>query len=191
MIRPTAAKLAREAPDGGTMEHMRTALFLVDARRPVTAGAAPTTAAVRRNLAALVDRARADGWVVVIVQKDEGPAAPAGPRADGWERVLAPRDGELLVRTPVPDPFAARPDLAEYLRARGVTQTVVAGLQSEDGLRGTCESALRAGFDVILARGAHANYGAGEDAERLAREVETEVGGRGVNVVPVGDLANV
>ncbi|GAA3510062.1 isochorismatase family protein [Georgenia daeguensis] len=170
---------------------MRTALFLVDARRPVATGTAPTTPVVRRNLTALVDRARADGWVVVIVQKEEVPAVPAGPRADGWERVLAPRDGELLVRTPVPDPFTVRPDLAAYLRERGVTQTVVAGLQSDEGLRGTCDSALRAGFDVILAGGAHATYGAGEDAERLAREVEAEVGEHGVNVVPVGDLANV
>ena len=52
-------------------------------------------------------------------------------------------------------------------------------------MRATCKGALAAGLEVTLLSGAHATYpDGGKDADEISREVERELAGLGVKVLP-------
>lgn len=82
------------------------------------------------------------------------------------------------------DAFASNPDLASSLKAQGVETIVACGIQSECCVLATCKGALEAGFKVVLLRGAHSTYDAGDaSAEVIEKEVEGGLEGLGVQVI--------
>lgn len=170
---------------------MKTALLLVDVQRNMLEGdaAVPAAGQLRPALAALLATARTAGAVVVHVQNDGSSGDPDQPQTEGWQLVFPAADGELVVRKAVPDTFAANPDLAGWLRARGVDRVVVAGMQSELCVEATSRAALAQGFEVLLAGGAHATF---DDrsvaAAAISTGVEKELGTEGVRVVPAAEL---
>ena len=165
---------------------MTTALMLIDAQRNMLEGgeAIPDAGRVRPSLESLLTRARSEGVAIVHVQND-GPAGSVDePHTEGWELVLAPADGEIVVRKDQFDTFAANPALADDLRALGVGRVVIAGMQSEYCVLETGRSALGLGFEVVLAGGAHGTYDDDSAAADISAEVEKDLSDGGAVVQP-------
>lgn len=128
-----------------------TALVVIDMQRGVVAGNYEVEA-VTRNVAALVERARADGVPVVWVQ-DHNELEKDSPE---WQLVdgLVPAEGEARVDKIYGDSFEDT-DLDERLAERGVDRLVVAGAQTDACIRSTLHGALTRGYDVTLVSDAH------------------------------------
>jgi nicotinamidase-related amidase len=170
---------------------MTIALLLVDAQRNMLEGDAPIPAAteLRLTLATLLAHARTAGATVVHIQNDGPPGSPDEPQTEGWELVLAPAPGEIVVRKEVGDAFAANPGLAETLRGLGVDQVIVAGLQSEFCIQATSRGALNAGFEVFLPHGAHGTYDDGTSAAaEVSNTVERELAAEGVELLGLAEV---
>ncbi|EFG10234.1 putative isochorismatase [Streptomyces clavuligerus] len=138
------------------------ALILVDAQSAFLTGshAVPDAAGLTLRLAALLERARAAGAVVVHLRNDGEPGAVDEPGSPGWELLLPVResDREHVVRKDEDDGFAGT-GLAELLRGRGVGRVVIAGVLSEMCVSATAAGAVERGFAVVLPHDTHATYG--------------------------------
>ena len=78
---------------------------------------------------------------------------PTGPRPTGWTDLvpeLGQQPDDIVVTKRTWGAFAST-DLEAQLRARGVTQIVVAGVATGTGVEATARQAYEAGFNVTLA----------------------------------------
>ncbi|MDQ1412363.1 MAG: hypothetical protein QOJ52_1417 [Acidimicrobiaceae bacterium] len=170
---------------------MTTALLLVDAQRNMLEGEVPIPGAtdLRLTLESLLAQARTAGAIVVHVQNDGPPGSPDEPHTEGWELVLPPAPGEVVVRKGEGDAFAANPELADTLRELGVDQVIVAGLQSEFCIQATSLGAMKGGFRVFVPHGAHGTYDDGTSAAaEVANAVERELAAEGVEVLGLAEV---
>ena len=170
---------------------MTTALFLVDVQRNMLEGEAPVpdSASVASLLADLLVRARAAGATVVHVRNDGAVGDPDEPGTSGWEFVFPIEPGEIVVSKDEQDTLASNSDLAERLRADGVTHAVVAGMQSDYCVSATSRGLRSAGFGVVLAGGAHATYDQGRPAAEISAEVEDELAAEGVSITAAAEVS--
>jgi nicotinamidase-related amidase len=129
-----------------------TALLVIDVQNGVVAGA-PRRDEVVANIAALVERARAEDVPVLWVQHSSEDL-PTG--SEQWQYVpeLVRRESEPLVPKEYGDSFEAT-DLEPLLAERGVGHVVVAGAQSDACIRSTIHGAFVRGYDVTLVGDAH------------------------------------
>lgn len=107
-----------------------------------------------------LERAKSDG-LIIHVQNDapEGELdAPGGPF---WPLMIEPIRNEWLVNKTTADTFETNPDLANRLRAAGVTEIEMVGCQSENCVRSTLITARKEGFKVTLPVGLHGTYDEG------------------------------
>ena len=170
----------------GMLPAMTTALMLIDAQRNMLEGgeAIPDAGRVRPSLESLLTRARSEGAAIVHVQND-GPAGSVDePHTEGWDLVLPPAEGEMVVRKDQFDTFAANPALADDLRALGVGRVVIAGMQSEYCVLETGRAAIGIGFEVVLAAGAHGTYDDDSSAAEISAGVEKDLRESGAVVRP-------
>lgn len=72
----------------------------------------------------------------------------------------------------IEDTFQSNPNLADRLKAAGITHIVTCGIQSECCVESTSKGALAAGFQVSLLQGAHSTY---DTKEATALEIESAV----------------
>lgn len=112
-----------------------------------------------------------------------------------WARLLVRRlETWLVYFDPAPDihvgdTFESNPDLAERLKAEGVTSIVAIGIQSECCVLSTSKGALAAGFEVTLLQSAHSTFDSGaKTALEIESEVEAELEQAGVKIVPWQDV---
>lgn len=138
-----------------------TALIVIDlqkgiARYPFTH---PIGEVVDRTRA-LLDAFRRHGLPVVLVnvagqapgRTEQGPRA-GGIFAEGWIDLLPELDqqpGDIVVTKRAWGAFAST-DLEALLKARDVTQVVLAGVATGTGVEATARQAYEAGFNVTLA----------------------------------------
>ena len=169
---------------------MTIALMLVDVQRNMLEGASPVPAAreVGPAIESLLARARAQQAVVVQVQNDGPRGDPDEPHTPGWELVFAATSADLVVRKQQQDAFASDAGFASTLRARGVDRVVVAGMQSNYCVTATIRGALRHGFRVILASGAHATYDERDAASAIAATVDAALSVEGVTVLQANEV---
>jgi nicotinamidase-related amidase len=137
-----------------------TALIIVDLQRGL-AGATfihPFGEIVTRACD-LITAFRRRGLPIVLVNVDgvapgrtERPR-PARQLPDGWTDLLPKlgrQSGDIVVTKRTWGAFATT-DLESQLRARGVTQVVIAGVATGTGVEATARQAFEAGFNVTLA----------------------------------------
>ncbi|MEY3561883.1 MAG: hypothetical protein RL068_1035 [Actinomycetota bacterium] len=142
---------------------MAKALMIVDVQASMFFGpwAIPDAAPLLQRIGDRLLTARLQGEYVVHVQND-GPAdemdAPGEP---WWELVFQPKDSELVVRKTVQNVFESNPDLANELRARGVDEIELVGVQSDMCLRSSAIGAHEQGFKVSVDRALHGNFDGG------------------------------
>ncbi|MGB0100474.1 MAG: isochorismatase family protein [Nocardioides sp.] len=140
-----------------------TALVVIDVQTDVVAGAHERDAVVA-NIAALVDKARADATPVVWVLHSHPEQLPRDSAP--WQLVseLAIADGEPVVHKTYPDSFEET-DLEDVLAGLEAGRLVVSGAQTDACIRSTLHGALVRGYDVTLVADAHttedhSDYGA-------------------------------
>ena len=133
-------------------ERPNTALMVVDVQNGVV-DEAPGRDEVVGRIAALVDKARAEGVPVVWVQhSDRG--LPEG--SSDWEYVpeLAHPESEPTVHKHYGDSFEGT-ELEDVLAAAGVGKLVVTGAETDACIRSTIHGAFTRGYDVTLVGDAH------------------------------------
>lgn len=114
---------------------------------------------VIRQARALAHAFRARNLPVVLVNVTGGApgrteqSRAAIPRAEGWADLIPELDrqpGDIVVTKQTWGAFAST-DLDALLKARGVTQVVIAGVATGTGVESTARQAYEAGFHVTLA----------------------------------------
>jgi nicotinamidase-related amidase len=114
---------------------------------------------ILKRLESLVKRARAAHVPVTFIQNDGGEVDPDFPGAPGWalHPELLPVGSEKVYRKTATDSFHET-GLLEDLRAAGVTDLVIAGMQSNYCIDATTRRAAREGFNVTLVSDAHSTF---------------------------------
>jgi nicotinamidase-related amidase len=137
-----------------------TAIVVIDLQKGLVA--LPTVhpiADVISRSRALAGAFRARGLPVVLVNVAGGAPGrteqkpPARPFPDGWTDLVAElgrQPGDIVVTKRTWGAFAST-DLERQLKARGVTQLVIAGVATGTGVEATARQAYEAGFNVTLA----------------------------------------
>jgi nicotinamidase-related amidase len=164
---------------------MTTALLLIDVQRNMLEPPEPVPAAplVRPVLESLLDRARADGTLVVHVQNDGPTGEIDEPHTEPWELVFTPITGEHVVNKTEGNAFVGT-TLVGVLGNAGVDRVVVAGMQSNYCVEQTSRGALERGLAVVLVSDGHATYDEIMPAAELSAAVEAELASAGVTVLP-------
>jgi len=163
------------------------ALVIVDVQHGFLDGlvaADAMTSALERLLAA----ARSAGALVVHLQDVGGSDSRIPPDSPGRALVLAPQEGEVVVRKETDDGFKGT-DLERVLRDSGVSTVVIGGLQSEMCVSATARGAMAHGFTVVLPHDAHATYDIeGVGAEQIRLVAEHALGDRAVLVTTSAEV---
>ncbi len=143
-------------------DRTKTALLVIDVQNDVVGGSHNRDEVVA-NIAALVDRARADEVPVVWVQHS-GDDLPRD--SEGWRYVpeLTQQESEPVVHKRYGDSFDDT-DLESVLAGLEVGSLVVAGAQTDECIRSTLHGAIVRGYDAKLVADAHttedlSDYGA-------------------------------
>jgi nicotinamidase-related amidase len=111
------------------------------------------------NIASLIDVWQATGRPVVFVRHDsatpDSPLRPGRP-GNGFKDYVEQRRGggggpELLVTKSVNSAFYGTPDLHAWLRAAGIGQLVLAGIQTNMCVETTARMGGNLGYDVLVA----------------------------------------
>ena len=137
-----------------------TALIIVDLQKGIVGLplSHPIDSVIERARA-LADAFRERGLPVVLVNVAGGAPGrteqprPTGARPDGWTDLipeLNQQAGDIVVTKRTWGAFAGT-DLEAELKARGVTQVVIAGVATGTGVEATARQAYEAGFNVALA----------------------------------------
>ncbi len=129
-----------------------TALVVIDVQNGVVASAHERDAVVA-NIAALVEKARAEAVPVVWVQHEDEDLVRG---STDWRIVpeLAPADTEPLVEKHYGDSFEAT-TLEDVLSGLGVGRLVIVGAQTDACVRSTLHGAFVRGYDTTLVSDAH------------------------------------
>ena len=114
---------------------------------------------ILERLKSLVKRARAVHASIVFIQNDGGEIDPDFPGTPGWELhpELLPVGSEKVYRKTTTDSFHET-GLLEDLRAAGVTDLVIAGMQSNYCIDATTRRAVQESFNVTLVSDAHSTF---------------------------------
>ena len=114
---------------------------------------------ILERLKSLVKRARAAHVPVTFIQNDGGEIDPDFPGAPGWalHPELLPAGSEKVYRKTTTDSFRET-GLLEDLRAAGVKDLVIAGMQSNYCIDATTRRAVQEGFNVTLVSDAHSAF---------------------------------
>lgn len=132
-----------------------TALLVIDFQNEYFTGSLPIPNGMSalRNARALVDCADRLGWRVVHVQHIAPPESPLfaadGRNAEIYSDIR-PGPSHLLVKKTSVSVFAST-NLAQTLKADGVTHLVICGLMTHACVAGAARDAVPAGFEVVVA----------------------------------------
>lgn len=143
-----------------TMLDSNTALIVIDLQKGIVGLPLvhPIDGVIERARA-LADAFRERGLPIVLVNvaggapgRTEQPAQ-TGSRPDGWTDLIPELNrqaGDIVATKRTWGAFAST-DLEAQLKARGVTQVVIAGVATGTGVEATARQAYEAGFNVTLA----------------------------------------
>ncbi|MFG2950867.1 cysteine hydrolase family protein [Streptomyces adustus] len=145
------------------------------------------------NIAALIDAWQSTGRPVVFVRHDSvNPRSPlrAGYEGNDFKEYVAQRRGkgagaELLLTKTVNSAFLGTPSLDAWLKAEGITQIVVAGIQTNMCVETTARMGGNLGYEVVVAYDAtytfdlEGPFGWRREAEELARAAAVSLHGGG------------
>jgi nicotinamidase-related amidase len=134
---------------------MKTCLILIDNQQALFDEGPDDAEAFLGRLTTLLAAARNAGVPVVHVQHEE-PGSELEWGTPGWalHPALAPRDGEACFRKTVNSAFKET-GLEDWLRERGVTDLVIAGMQTEFCIDASVKSAFERGFRITVPLGGH------------------------------------
>lgn len=156
----------------------KTALVVIDLQKGVVAlPTAHPMDGVVANSRKLADAFREHDLPVVLVNVTGAPSGrterslPAGARPEGWDLLIPELDqqpSDHLVTKQTRGAFT-NTDLEQYLRGKGVTQIVLAGVATSAGVESTARHAHELGFNVTLATDAMTDMSAEAHENSVAR----------------------
>ncbi|KAH8884367.1 Isochorismatase hydrolase [Thozetella sp. PMI_491] len=182
----------------GSSGAQRRALFVIDLQHGLATNPSSRVARgdeLKLAASSLLDTVRGSGdTLVVVVQHEETPESGDLVRGtEPWKVEFEPRpddDNEWLVAKTTPSAFDSNPDLADRLRAAGVSEIVALGIQSDCCVQATCNGALDKGFGVTVLAGAHSTYDfEGKTAAEIEKAVEDGLAARGAKILKWEDAA--
>jgi nicotinamidase-related amidase len=156
----------------------KTALIVVDLQKGIVSRPImPPMDAVVKHAAALTEAFRGQGLPVVLVNVDGGaPGRTEQPRGHveappGWTDLIPelnrqPQDHAVTKHTPG---AFTNTGLEAHLRALGVTQVVIVGVATSNGVEVTARQAYELGFNVTLATDAMTDGRDGAHAYSVTR----------------------
>jgi nicotinamidase-related amidase len=140
-----------------------TALIIIDVQNNILLATDPRGAetltaldAMVHRLAAVADRARAQGVPVIHVQHDGEPGHRLEKGSDGWRirAELGPAVGEPVFNKSACDAFLGT-GLEALLRERGIGHLIIGGCMTPYCIDTSVRSAVAHGFDVTLLADGH------------------------------------
>jgi nicotinamidase-related amidase len=169
----------------------KTALLLIDIQRGLVDSpeGLHDAAAIIGRCAGLLTRARAAHLPVLHVQHNEA-GSELERLAPGWQlhAAVAPIDGEPVFEKTTSSAFIDGA-LDRHLRAAGITQLVIAGLQTDYCIDTNCRVARNLGYDVTLAADAHSTYdGGGLTAAQIITHHNRILGSSAVTLRSAADI---
>ncbi|HEU5369360.1 MAG TPA: cysteine hydrolase family protein [Ktedonobacterales bacterium] len=134
----------------------KTALVIIDVQKGLFDEAYDEDREILGRIKSLIERAHAAGSPVVYVQHNGWAGHPLEPGAPGSpiHPAIAPADGDIVVQKRASDSFYET-TLQQALDARGVTQVVITGAQTEFCVDTTCRRAASLGYGVTLVADGH------------------------------------
>lgn len=174
-----------------TICYAHTMLLIVDAQvnqfePPMAVHDGPV---ILDRLKRLVALARAAKVPVAFIQNDGGEIDPDFPGTPGWalHPELIPIGSEKVYRKTTTDSFHET-GLLEDLRAAGITELVIAGMQSNYCIDATTRRAISEGFKVTLVSDAHSTFSfTDEPASAIIRAQNEALGA----LVPLATTAEI
>jgi nicotinamidase-related amidase len=140
---------------------MATALMLVDIQQGMFALPSPLHRGeeIVRRIAGLLERARAEGILVVHIQHDGGSGHILAKGSLGWPHhpMVAPRSDEMIVEKCHSSAFHGT-DLHRRLTAVGTKRLVIAGMQTEMCVDSACRGAAALDYRVVLVADGHTTF---------------------------------
>lgn len=116
-----------------------------------------------QKIQVLIARAREAGHSIIYIQHCEGPGSPLERGTLGWaiHPSISPIAiaGDLLIEKETPDSFHET-NLHLKLQEDGVTELILAGMQTEVCVDTTCRRAYSLGYTVNLVQDAHSTWNA-------------------------------
>jgi nicotinamidase-related amidase len=170
---------------------MTTALLLIDIQQglfdeaPIYRGEEMV-----KNAASLLERARKAGIPVVHVQHDGGKGDSLEKGTPGFEThpAVKPRAGEHRIVKSHCSSFS-NTGLDEKLKSLGVTDLVVAGLQTDFCIDTACRVAHSLGYKVTLAEDAHSTFDSALlPAEKIIAHTSNIIKDRFARMVPASAI---
>ncbi|WP_379136348.1 cysteine hydrolase family protein [Paenibacillus sp. sgz500958] len=143
---------------------------------------------VMDRIVSLLEKARAAGIPIVYIQHTEDEEYTKGTATWQISARITPHEEDLIVEKPTWDAFH-RTELNDKLQERGITNLVIAGMQSEFCVDTTCRRAYSLGYSNILVQDAHSTFDSqmlsGGDMVKLQNHI---LGGRFVKLLPESEV---
>ena len=140
---------------------MSSALVIIDVQQGMFSFRLPLYCGeeIVERSAGLLQRARAVGMPIFHVQHDGGPGHALARGSPGWAHHagVAPRPGETVIEKRHHSAFHDT-DFDAQLRARGIDQLIIAGIQTEMCVDSTCRAAVALGYRLVLVSDAHSTF---------------------------------
>lgn len=156
------------------------ALMLIDAQVNMLIGqwALPNSPEIQAKIQTRLDQARAAGEPIIQVLNDPEEGWPL----DQFDPVFKPEAQDEVIWKHTFSVFESNPEFAAQLKAKGIDELEVIGMQSELCLRSSVIDALKEHFKVSVPQGMHFTYN-GEDKGflQIAQEVQAELEKLGAN----------
>jgi len=126
-------------------------LLIVDTQKLITNERLYKFDKLVTNIRTLIRTARQNNIEVIYIRHDDGEGEPLTKGTDGFEihEAFAPDEGEMIFDKTVNSPFRDT-GLLEYLKYKGETELIVAGLQTDYCMDATVKCGFEHGFKVYV-----------------------------------------
>lgn len=134
-------------------------LLIVDTQKLITNEKLYRFEALVTNIRTLIHTARQNDIEVIYIRHDDGIGKPLTKGTDGFEiyKAFAPTEGERIFDKTVNSPFYDT-GLLEYLKSKGETELIVAGLQTDYCIDATVKCGLEHGFKLYVPAYANSTF---------------------------------
>lgn len=142
------------------------------------------------NLYALINSAREKDVPVIYVQHTSVEDNEYNREKATWliHPMIAPKGDEVVVEKHYCDSFYET-TLQEVLKEKGITELIIAGMQSDYCVDTTCRRAFSLGYDITLVEDAHSTFDNSIlKAEQIVRHHNLVLGGSFATVKPTEEI---
>ena len=173
------------------MEKTNTALLIIDVQEAMFSypdAKLYDESGVMDRIISLLEKARGAEIPVVYIQHTSDEEYTKGTPTWNISKRIMPREGEVIVEKPTWDAFH-QTTLHDVLQKLGVTNLVIAGMQTEFCVDTTCRRAYSLGYTGVLVEDAHSTFDQPHlTGQEIIRHTNRIMGGRFVTLKPESEV---